>query len=215
MFSSRHYRMPSLPMIRPFLRPGFVVLPLLALLLTPLPAGGAESVEGPTTYALKLEPNADIATGMIGIVGATAEGERGDHYVVENLNILQPVEVVVVTRSPTDEVKVQLCKHLWDQPEQEGSTAGKGFVSFKFRTEGDLKIRVASPGGECAYQLAVWAGEPLKRTPPSPFVSMAAFRKNQSGAAGGASSPVLWVIAGLLGLVVVLLAVLVLKKKRS
>ena len=202
-------------MIRPFLRPGFAILSLLALLATPPPTRGAGSVEGPTTYALKLEPNADIATGKIGIVGATADSERGDDYVVENLNILQLVEVVVVTRSPKDEVKVQLCKHLWDQPEQEGSTAGKGFVSFKFRTEGDLKIKVAAPSGECPYQLAVWAGEPLKRTPPSPFVSMAAFRKGQAGAAGGASSPVLWVIAGLLGLVVVLLAVIVLKKQRS
>ncbi len=202
-------------MIRLFFRPGFAVLSLLALLATTPPTSGAEAVEGPTTYTLKLEPNADIATGKIGIVGATADSERGDHYVVENLNILQPVEVVVVTRSPKDEVKVQLCKHLWDQPEQEGSTAGKGFVSFKFRTEGDLKIKVAAPSGECPYQLAVWAGEPLKRTPPSPFVSMAAFRKGQAGAAGWASSPVLWVIAGLLGLVVVLLAVIVLKKQRS
>jgi hypothetical protein len=44
---------------------------------------------------------------------------------------------------------------------------------------------------------------------------MAAFKKTEPASGGIAASPVLWAIAGLLGAIVILLAIIVLKKKRA
>lgn len=186
-------------------------LRLLPLLLG-LAAAHAADPTPPSASTLKLETNPEIAAGKIAIVQSEV-GAEPDRYIVENLTILQPVQVVVVTKKAGDSVKVQLSKHRWDQVEQEAITGATGAATFMFRTEGDLKITVTAPDGACRYQLAVWAGDALKPPMQSPFVSMAAFKKTSPAAGGLGSSPVLWVIAALLGLVVVLLFVLVLKKK--
>jgi hypothetical protein len=147
----------------------------------------AAGKDGPVTYALKLKPNPDIAGGQIAII-QNEVGKEPDHYVVENLSILQPVEVVLIAKDPGDELKIQLCKHLWTQPEREGSTQGTGSVRFAFRTEGDLRIQVSAPSGNRGYQLAVWAGDALKRPLPSAFVPM---EKARGGAMAWLGSPVL------------------------
>lgn len=55
-------------------------------------------------HRLDLKPSADIASGRIAIVQSEA-GADPDRYVVEGLTMLQPVEVLVVTRERADDVK--------------------------------------------------------------------------------------------------------------
>ena len=120
-----------------------------------------------------------------------------------------------MTKKPGDNVKVQLSKHLWDDVEQEATTGATGAATLQFRTEGDLKIKITAPDGACRYHLAVWAGDAIKPPMKSPFVAMAAFKKTGATSGSLGSSPVLWVIAALLGLIVILLSVMVLKKKSA
>ena len=185
-------------------------IPLL-LGLTALAAGDPTP---PSAVALKPEPSNEIASGKLAAVQSEI-GTEPERYVVENLTILQPVQLIVATKKAGENVKVQLSKTLWDQVEQEATTEATGAAVFKFRTEGDVKIKVTSGDGQShPYQLFFWVGDAQQPPIKSPFVSMAAFKK--SAPSGGLlASPVLWVIAGLLGAIVVLLAVIALKKKSA
>jgi hypothetical protein len=185
------------------------------VLAVPPASARPERAERPT-YALKLEPSTEIATGRIAMVQAEA-GADPDHYIVENLTILQPVEVLVVTRDPSDEVKVQICKVLWDQPEREASTKGTGSAHFAFRSEGDVRIKVSAPAGPRAYQLVVWAGDEARPPMRSPFVSMDEYRKRHGSAGGGSfmGSLAVWVIAGALVVIAALLGVVVMRGRRT
>ena len=184
------------------------------MLAVPPASAQSEQAERPT-YGLKLEPSTEVATGRIAMVQAEA-GKDEDHYIVENLTILQPVEVLVVTRDPSDDVKVQICKVLWDQPEREASTKGTGAAHFAFRSEGDVRIKVSAPAGPRAYQLVVWAGDEARPPMRSPFVSMDEYRKRHgSGSGSFMGSPALWVIAGALVVIVALLGVMVLRGRRT
>lgn len=185
-------------------------IPLL-LGLTALAAGDPTP---PSAIALKPEPSNEIASGKL--AGVQSEiGTEPERYVVENLTILQPVQLIVATRKAGENVKVQLSKTLWDQVEQEATTEATGAAVFKFRTEGDVKIKVTSGDGQShPYQLFFWVGDAQQPPIKSPFVSMAAFKKS-APSGGRLVSPVLWVIAGLLGAIVVLLAVIALKKKSA
>lgn len=186
--------------------------PALAAFVLLLAARTAAQPPRPTSYGLTLASSREIANGRIAMVQATA-GAAPDRYVVENLTVLQPVEVLVVTRDPADAVKVQVAKVLWDSPEREGWTTGSGAASFRFRTEGDFKVTVTAPARSRDYQLVVWAGDALRPAIASPFVSMDAYRRRHSSAAG--SPVVLWLIAGALVAIAGLLAVAVLKGRRG
>ena len=74
----------------------------------------------------------------------------------------QPVEITFFQKIPSRTSTLQLCKFDWKKPEKTGSTKGTGIQTFKVRTEGDLKIFVASSQGERPYQLAVWVGDEMR-----------------------------------------------------
>ena len=203
----------SFPKHRPGVRDLRRLLCAIPLLLG-LAALAAGDPTPPSAITLKPEPSNDIASGKL--AGVQSEvGSDPERYVVENLTILQPVQLIVATKKAGENVKVQLSKTLWDQVEQEATTEATGAAVFKFRTEGDVKIKVTSGDGqEHVYQLFCWVGDAQQPSQKSPFVSMAAFKKAAPGG-GLVASPVLWVIAGLLGAIVVLLAVIALKKKSA
>jgi hypothetical protein len=190
-------------------------LVFLAFLLAVPPASAQSDKAEPPTYGLKLESSSDIAIGRIAMVQAEA-GRDPDRYIVENLTILQPVEVLVVTRNPSDDVKVQICKVLWDQPEREASTKGTGAAHFAFRSEGDVRIKITAPSGAGAYQLVVWAGDEARPPMRSPFVAMDEYRKRHGAGSGGlAGSPAVWVMAGALVVIAALLGVIVMRGRRT
>jgi hypothetical protein len=209
---------PIMPL--PHFRPRFLhtlrLIPLFAGLAALAAAQNAQDPTPPSAFALKPEASKDIACGKITAVQSEI-GTEPERYVLENLTILQPVHLIVRTKKAGENLKVQLSKHIWDQVEQEGSTADTGSAVFKFRTEGDMKIKVTSDDGQShIYQIICWVGDAEKPSLKSPFVSMAAFKKNAPAGSGGfAASPVLWAIVGLLGAIVVLLAIIALKKKRA
>ncbi len=95
----------------------------------------------------------------------TANG-AGDRFFVENLSIIQPVIVTLVTANKDDDVRLQLSKYRFDVADKSASTRGTGKATFKLRTQGEMKIVVTGPLPK-KYQLVIWAGDELKPAPPA------------------------------------------------
>lgn len=167
----------------------------------------------------RIEPKANPAAGpgkMAAYQGTV--GSQGEKFILENLSILQPVEITLISKDTESDLTLQLCKFDWKKPERSGSTKGTGNQTLKIRTQGDLKIFVSSPQGEKPYQLAVWVGDEMKPNMKAAFVPKGEYKKlkgGSAGTAGGFGSPVLWIIAGLLAAILVVLILVLKKGKRS
>lgn len=143
---------------------------------------------------------------------------KGEKFVIENLSILQPVEVTLLSKDPDADLTLQLCKLDWKKPERSGSTKGTGSRTFRIRTEGDLKIFVASARGENPGQLVVWVGDKVQPEMRPAFIPKDQFKKAKGGspsAAAGFASPVLWVIALLLAAILVVLIIFLKRGKKA
>ena len=184
----------------------------VAAVLTVPPAAAAQ--QGPadgkaTVHELTLEKHLDISNGKIAMVEGDA-GPEGVRFVVNKLDILQPVAVTLATvDDPGADLRLSLWKYAEDTVQRDGSTRGAGVVSFQFRTEDDVQIRVVSPDGPKRYRLAVWAGDPVEIPVPSPFVSQAGFT------GGSGTSPLMYVIAAGVVLIAIFMGVIAMRRKKA
>jgi hypothetical protein len=161
-----------------------------------------------TVHQLTLEKQDAIANGRMAMVEGEA-GPEGVRLVVNKLSILQPAAVTLVAFDTNDDLQLSLWKYAEDDVQRQGSTRGTGAVSFQFRTEDDLQIKIASPQGPKRYRLAVWAGEEIETPLPSPFVA-------QAGAGGSSgTSPLLYVLTAGVVLIALFLGVMVMRRKKS
>ena len=145
------------------------------------------SAQSPRSYRLQLKPDAKISDGSAAFVEGTSNA-KGDRFFVENLSIIQPVIVTLITETPDADVRLQLSKYRFDVADKSASTKGTGKATFKLRTQGEMKI-VVSGAGSHKYQLVVWAGSELKPEPPSVVL--------KGGVSGDSRGPWLWVLLGL------------------
>jgi hypothetical protein len=139
-------------------------------------------------------------------------GPDGHRFLVEGLTAMMPVTVLLRPVRQGEDVRLQLSKYAWNQPLREGETEGD-ILKFKIRTEGEFQATVSAPEAGTAYRLLVWVGDEVK--PEMRPVVVKASEFEGTGEGGGFGSLVLWVIAGLLGIGIVLLAILVLRRKPS
>jgi hypothetical protein len=171
----------------------------IAVLSVGLSSGSAQeaavSKEAPTIYNLQLKKDPGVSTGQAAGVGGSVDG-GGHRFLVENINLMQPVAVGVVADDPSKPIEVKLSKYDFESTDRNGTTDGRGVASFRFRTEGDLRILVRSTTPEPApYSLMVWVGEEVPSEVRGPLVPV----RQRSGASGWLSPPVL---VGALGLIV-------------
>lgn len=187
---------------------GLVCFLLILVLLLPLCASGQE---------FKIVPKQDsrVSNGKVMALQGTV-GQGGEKFILEGLGILQPVEVTLISKDPDTDLTLQLCKFDWKKPERSGSTRGSGIQTFKIRTEGDLKIFVASTQGERPYQLAVWVGDEIRAGMKPAFIPKEEYKKMKGGMGGGFGfgSAVLWVIAILLAAILVILIIFLKRGRR-
>lgn len=176
---------------------------------TPLSVAAQNPDPNDTTpvHELTLEKHPDFANGRIAMVEGEADAE-GVRLVVSKLSILQPVGVALVAVDPNDNLQLALWKYAEDDVQREGSTRGDGYVSFQFRTEDDLQIRIVSPDGPKRYRLAVWAGDEVDVPVPSPFVA-------QAGFTGSGPSPVMYVIAAAGVVIAIFLGMIAMRRKKA
>ena len=181
--------------------------------------------QGPTPYTPTLESYPDLP----GWRGAFLRGltdSAGQRFIIPNLDVLNPVSVMVITPTREDDVRFRLYKDNFDKPLREASTRGTAWTRFMIRTQGELRMLVSSHSGSGDYQLVIWVGDTIEVPVPSMFVPVSnvamtggpggpnAGGNGQSGASAfGNTSPVTWAIAGSLAVIAVLLALIVFRKK--
>lgn len=161
------------------------------------------------SYKLELKKMEGVEHGKTAVVKGEA-GSTPHHFLVDGLNMNMPLVVLVRPVRERDEVAVRLTKYAWNQPLREGTAKGEP-LAFKFRTEGEFQIAV-SADKPTPYRLLVWAGEEVKPE-LRPVVLKASEYAHPSS--GSDVSPVMWVIAGALVVIALLLGVLVMKRRTS
>lgn len=207
----------------------WVVLVVLSGILGS-PALQAEPVDylkriKPTT--IKLDET-DDATGIVGknLRGTTPrEAGKALHFVVKGLNIMHPVQVMLISLEPGKDLTLQIHKFNWD--EDEATLTTRDQVAAKtFRTEGGVGFRVSSAEPGVPYILRVRRGEPLPAVREVPFVTGEAARTliasggaasatNAAAAEEGGSGVVLYLILGVLVVIAAFLGKLVLSRRGS
>ena len=184
---------------------------VIAALSVPLAASAPQNPDPndkTTVHPLTLDKHPAFANGRIAMVEgeATPEGVR---LVVSKLSILQPVGVALVAvDGGSADLQLSLWKYAEDEVQRQGSTRGSGYVSFQFRTEDDLQIKIASPEGPRRYKLAVWAGDEVEVPLPSPFVS-------QAGFTGSGTSPLMYVIAAAVVAIAIFMGVIAMRRRKA
>ncbi|HSM37596.1 MAG TPA: hypothetical protein VK837_14435 [Longimicrobiales bacterium] len=224
--------------------------PLLLAVLTGAAAGGTIRAQGasaqevdeaaaeeyvreimdPTVWTLEPESSPALPTGRIAVAEGAA-GSAGVQFKVGDLDIMQPVQVTLLTPESGAPLRLELRKYHWStEPDRSSDTGAAGIAIEPLRTQGDLYVRVVSPAGTRPYRLGVWVGDAVEPERKPAVVAYGAVVGSEgnadasAGSAGGASADagrdsaggggglVLYVIAGLLAAVVVLLGVLVLRR---
>lgn len=191
----------------------FRALPAGLLACALLAPAAAFAADPPPPNIIRLEPKPmeGLRAGRAVVVKGKA-GPDGHRFLVEGLTAMMPVTVLLRPVRQGEDVRLQLSKYAWNQPLREGETEGE-VLKFKIRTEGEFQATVSAPEAGTAYRLLVWVGDEVK--PEMRPVVVRASEFEDSGEGGGFGSLVLWVIAGLLGIGIVLLAILVLRRKPS
>ena len=183
------------------------VVALAALGLSASAALAQRPAPAPKGYRLQLKEYPKLPKGKYVFVEGTAT-PAGDHFFLENLAILQPVRVTVITRGTDDDVQVQLSKFRWDEVDHKANTRGTGKVMIPVRTQGEMKIVVTGPEPK-PYQLIVWAGTEYE--PPLPSI----VKRSRSATHGGLSRLLLWSGGVGAGLVLAAAAFVVVKRRRT
>jgi hypothetical protein len=149
-------------------------------------AGSAEKKK--VDYRLELKPSTKLKVGKVATMEGTADGDPHRMF-LENIEILSPVAVTILAKDPSHDITVKLGKE-WDKPDRTGSTKGKGFVTFKLRTAGDLRIQISSPDAEPRpFQAVVWVGDVAKAQLPPVAVKKSAWKPPANAPKGSAAAP--------------------------
>ena len=221
-------------------RAALVIAVIAAALATAGPVAFAQSAIAPPKVpgnqpqvpVLKLAAHPGITNGKVAAIKGMIDGD-GLRFAVASLSILQPVVITLLARDPADNLKLTLFKKDWKEPRRAGSTGSGGLVAFDFRTEGGVNILVQSSGPVRPFCLVAWAGEEIRPSSMKDVIVTPAQFKGTARAAGGTvtstgmdgapavttsglhASRLGWFVAGGLGVVVLVLGVLVLRRTRK
>ena len=155
---------------------------------------------------------ADKLNGRISISSVTQVKDTL-YFFVKGLSVYSPSYAGITVKDKSSSVDVGLFKENWLKPSKGGNTGEKGVWEEKFKTEGDLGIRVIAKTKPCEYSIVVWNGNDVDVAVPS------AFNYKEGGTGGGGiggflKSNWLYILIGVL-LVAVLFLLLKLKKRKS
>jgi hypothetical protein len=129
-------------------------------------------------WEITLKEHKDFRLGKYGgAIGATAP--EGVRFVVKNVHIKQPIQVTLESKSEKNNVTLSVFKDNWDSPNLESSTGKKGITTLRFRTGGNVRMKVSGPHG-AQYQMLVWVGPKFEIKKPAPFMSMKEYEEQAS-----------------------------------
>ncbi|MBA4226796.1 MAG: hypothetical protein C0456_09200 [Hyphomonas sp.] len=147
-------------------------------------------------------------------------GDSPARYYVRGTNVSAPFSVQVIAAARARPLDITLHRHNWGKAVQSGSTGSDGSFVFEGRAYGDVGIQLTSPDGAPARATVVfWQGAPaapsMARVYSNPEIARAAGTGRPAGAAGGGTSPIIYVIAGLLALIAVFLAIMLMRRNKT
>lgn len=179
----------------------------------------------------EIEPKADarVKAGKLSVVGGQTN-EQGVRFVINNLDIMQPIAITLASAEAGSKLKLAVYKESPGQPLVAKETDGAGAASANFRTADSVQLMVSGPAG-AKYQLMTWvgprvevgttaafvpidrAGAPLVQgvplTPPAQAGTSAAGGGNPQTAQTTAQLAIPTYVTVLLGLILVALVVLI------
>lgn len=138
-------------------------------------AEGAEQGTERRGIRLTLEKVSGIDHGTAVILQGETDA-RGDRFFIENLNITQPVSIILMAANPKwQPLTLNLSKYRYDQSDRRGETGASGALAFHFRTQGEVKIEVTPRSADdterVRYFLIAWAGDDVVPDLPLPVVA--------------------------------------------
>ena len=178
-------------------------------------------------------PTLDPVPNMPGWKGAVLQGTTnttGQRFIIPSLDVMQPVGVLLVPLDPNAKLTLKVFKDDFKKSLKESSTNGSAPARFQVRTQGPLRLSVSSTQGTGRYQLLMMVGTEIKPPVPSLFVpiSMAGMpaataaaapasqaSADDAGGKRGSGSPVLWIIAGALLLIVAMLGMMLMRRNSA
>jgi len=126
-------------------------------------------------WKLDLKPDPSLPNGRVAIVKGASTGE-GQHFLIENAFVLQPIVLTLVAENPGDALKLVLGKDRWDENLREASTGPDGKAIVKLPTQGEVRMTVSGDPGK-PYYLIAWVGDEVKPELAPVVTSMDDYRK--------------------------------------
>jgi len=158
----------------------------------------ADDADAPA-FKLELKPQPGLPNGKVATIQGTG-GLPGDKFFIESVGVLQPVVITLIAKKKGDVLHLVTGKQRWDETIDKADTGADGQVTIKLRTQGEVRMTVSADGDPKPYYLVVWAGDEVKPDFAPVFTPM------NAAAAGGSSTGSI-VIAGIIGLLIVILVV--------
>lgn len=161
---------------------------------------------------LKLEPfrNGDPKTDGRLYGAVITQSDPTQYFFVQGLSIFSPDYVGVAADDPSAPLNIEIHKETWELAHLTGQTDASGRWDAKFKTSGDMGIRVTADHVPARYALVVWTGKEVNAPMPSPFTRGAPAKTTQTLQS---NNTILYVIIALLA--GALIGVLLMKSKSS
>lgn len=114
------------------------------------------------------EKDARVKAGKLSVVGGQTN-EAGVRFVINNLDILQPMEIVLAAEDAAKPLTLLVYKDAPEHALLKKATDAGGTVVAKFRTGESVHLLVSGPAG-AKYQLMTWQGPRVEVPTPTAFV---------------------------------------------
>ena len=166
---------------------------------------------------LNLQPfkptGAEKLNGRLGITSVTQVKDTL-YFFAKGFSAYAPAYAGITLKDKSNNVEVGLFKENWLKPSKGGNAGEKGVWEEKFKTEGDIGIRVIAKTKPCTYSIVLWNGKDVDVDVPSAFTYKEGGASGAEGIAGFFKKYLVFIIiAGLA--IAVLLLLLKLKKRKS
>ena len=112
--------------------------------------------------------NKPLVKGRMNITNIT-QTEDTMYFFGKGFSTYAPAYIVVTAKDKAVPLQVDLCKENWLTASRQGSTGEQGFWEDKFKTEGDMGIRIVAKTKPASYTVLVWNGADYKVDVPTPF----------------------------------------------
>ena len=119
------------------------------------------------------QPDPRVPFGRLSVVGG-ATGPDGVRFVVNNLDILSPMQVTLAAADPRKPLQLSIFKDGMAQPLVQSPTDSSGLLTVRFRTADSVRFQVTGEAG-AQYQLMTWISPPVQTPTPDAFVAVTSY----------------------------------------